>query len=139
MDSLGYIIIDGWLSEFQDCLDMPKGEYLNANIAFYITIPPYGTFTIEGKKLVRYLRGERTEISQKALDWEGFDFNLEEFRKLTYGTDCETYAYYASKWPVLKYDEENDVLYLTTFDADGKAYRYVFTNYREEGIIVKIN
>lgn len=127
----GYLVIDGYLGEGQDNLDLPNDfDFTNANTG-YVCIPPYGTFIIENKKLVNYLRLERTEITSNPLEWKGYDFDTEEFNELT--ETIEDYCFYFSKFPLLEYDEDKDKLYLKTFDSDENCYTYVFSDYKKKG------
>ena len=140
LSKAGELLIDGYLGEGgQDNLDLPDDiDFTHANTN-YVCIPPYGTFIVENKKLVNYMRLKRTEITSNPLEWEGYDFDREEFNELT--QTIEDYCFYLFKSPLLGYDENEDKLYLKTFDSDENCYTYVFSNYktREKVGLLKID
>ncbi len=126
----GQLLIDGYLGSESGPgnLDLPNDiDFAHSNTN-YVCIPPYGTFIIENKKLVNYMRLKRTEVTSNPLEWEGYDFDLEEFNKLT--QTVEDYCFYVFKSPLLEYDEDEDKLYLRTVDSDKNHYTYVFSDYK---------
>ncbi len=140
LSKAGDLLIDGYLGEGgPGNLDLPNDiDFADSNTN-YVCIPPYGTFIVENKKLVNYMRLERTEITSNPLEWEGYDFDLEEFNELT--QSVEDYCFYLYRSPLLDYDEDEDKLYLRTADFDKNIYTYVFSDYktRENARLLKID
>lgn len=101
-------------SDLPDTINWDSSNTDNSNNCVYI--PGEGTYLIQNKKLVKYLKGESISLPGGSLNWKTDDFNQ----------------------PVLHYFESSNQLFMITTTQDEfpntKKWLYVFEDYNKSEV-----